>query len=31
MQSEPFGFLPIVQVPEPLHDWPAMSQGVLAL
>jgi hypothetical protein len=27
----PFGFLPVTQLPEPLHDWPAASQGVVAL
>jgi hypothetical protein len=28
---EPFGFLPVPQVPEPLQDWPAPSHGVVAL
>jgi hypothetical protein len=28
---EPFGFLPVVHVPEPLQDWPAPSHGVDAL
>jgi hypothetical protein len=30
-QVEPFGFLPVAQVPEPLQDCPAPSQGVVAL
>jgi hypothetical protein len=29
--TEPFGFLPVAQMPEPLQDWPAPSQGVVAL
>src|SRR5262245_6525297 len=27
----PFGSLPVTQLPEPLHDCPALSQGVVAL
>ena len=31
LQVLPFGSLPVTQLPEPLQDWPAMSQGVVAL
>ena len=31
LQVLPFGSFPVTQLPEPLQDWPAPSQGVVAL